>query len=162
MSDVFFLISRSSVVCIVGMRHIIIDRGLMAPGGPWPAPALPHECWLHNRCLKMRCSKHEFVEHVALNLMWVKQCHKPPIWDDFNPIKNGDDLGMVYGIVWIDLWLLIWKRLVSSTKKTVLSESYGPFIYLYLYIYYCHTAHTYIYMYIYIYSEDFRRFNYGL
>jgi hypothetical protein len=71
-------------------------------------------------------------------------------------------LGMVYGIVWIDLWLLIWKRLVSSTKKTVLSESYGPFIYLYLYIYYWHTAHTYIYICIYIYSEDFRRFNYGL
>jgi len=34
--------------------------------------------------------------------MWVKQCHKPPIWEWFivyTTYENGDDWGMVYGIV---------------------------------------------------------------
>jgi len=34
-------------------------------------------------------------------LMWVKQCHKPPIIGNgfYIPHKNGDDWGMVYDIV---------------------------------------------------------------
>jgi hypothetical protein len=32
--------------------------------------------------------------------MWVKQCHKPPCLGMVNiPHKNGDDWGIVYGIV---------------------------------------------------------------
>jgi hypothetical protein len=32
--------------------------------------------------------------------MGVKQCHQPPIWEWFyTTYKNGDDWGMIYGIV---------------------------------------------------------------
>jgi hypothetical protein len=33
--------------------------------------------------------------------MWVKQCHKPPMTGNgkHTTYKNGDDWGMVYGIV---------------------------------------------------------------
>jgi len=32
---------------------------------------------------------------VENHLLWVKQCHKPPIWEWFIPTISGDDWGMV-------------------------------------------------------------------
>ena len=38
------------------------------------------------------------ILHHQFDVMRVKQCHKPPIWEWFIPPISGD-LGMVYGIV---------------------------------------------------------------
>ena len=38
-------------------------------------------------------------------LMWVQQCHKPLIFDGWNPNhKNGDEWGMVYCYTHINGW----------------------------------------------------------
>jgi hypothetical protein len=51
----------------------------------------------------------ELPSMLDMCLVWVKQCHKPPMTGNgkYSTYKNGDDSGMVYGIVLPTLLLFI-------------------------------------------------------
>ena len=59
--------------------------------------------------------------------MWVQQCHKPSIFDGWNPThKNGDELGMVHDIAIPTLY--VW------SYEYVQSVCLGIYIYTYIYV----------------------------
>ena len=46
--------------------------------------------------------------------MWVKQCHKPPIWEWFIQTIYGDDCGMVYNcFTHVTLSISPWEKKTS-------------------------------------------------
>ena len=49
-------------------------------------------------------------------LMWLKQCHKLPIWEWFIPPIDGDDWGMVKIIILHTLWL---ENIARISKKSM-------------------------------------------
>jgi hypothetical protein len=56
-----------------------------------------NKCAMFTSYLYVKSDGCEILHH-QFDVMRVKQCHKPPIWEWFIPPISGD-LGMVYGIV---------------------------------------------------------------